>query len=243
MLETNQVLQSRYELLTCLGDNCGRQTWRAKDLATSETVVVKILAFPNQVDWQALKLFEREGEILQAIQHPQIPHYRDFFSVHEGAIWYCLVEDAIPGKSLKALLDEGKHFSEVELRDIAKQVLKILIYLHGMSPPIYHRDIKPSNLIWGDDQRVYLVDFGAVQDKAPVMGATFTVVGTLWLYPDRAVCGTGGTSVGFVCVGRDVGAFGDGSESSGFGAKRLSVTVSGVRDVACAAAAMDAAND
>jgi serine/threonine protein kinase len=41
-----------------------------------------------------------------------------------------------------------------------------------------HRDIKPSNLIWGEDQQVYLVDFGAVQAQAAVTGVTFTVVGT-----------------------------------------------------------------
>jgi Protein kinase domain len=58
-----------------------------------------------------------------------------------------------------------------------------------LSPPIYHRDIKPSNLIWGDDDRVHLVDFGAVQDKAPIMGATFTVVGTYGYTPIEQFAG------------------------------------------------------
>ena len=46
-----------------------------------------------------------------------------------------------------------------------------------------HRDIKPSNLIWGKDERIYLVDFGAVQDRAALEGATFTVVGTYGYVP------------------------------------------------------------
>jgi serine/threonine protein kinase len=46
-----------------------------------------------------------------------------------------------------------------------------------------HRDIKPSNLIWGADEQVYLVDFGAVQDKAAREGATFTIVGTYGYTP------------------------------------------------------------
>jgi hypothetical protein len=57
-------------------------------------------------------------------------------------------------------------------------VLKILQYLHGLKPPVLHRDIKPNNLILGRDKRVYLVDFGAVQNSAAVEGVTFTVVGT-----------------------------------------------------------------
>jgi serine/threonine protein kinase len=48
---------------------------------------------------------------------------------------------------------------------------------------VLHRDIKPSNLIWGEDDRIYLVDFGAVQDRATREGATFTVVGTYGYAP------------------------------------------------------------
>ncbi len=51
-------------------------------------------------------------------------------------------------------------------------------YLHQLNPPVLHRDIKPSNLILGEDEQVYLVDFGAVQDSAVKEGGTFTVVGT-----------------------------------------------------------------
>lgn len=46
-----------------------------------------------------------------------------------------------------------------------------------------HRDIKPSNLILGEDEQIYLVDFGAVQDTAAKEGGTFTVVGTYGYTP------------------------------------------------------------
>jgi serine/threonine protein kinase len=92
--------------------------------------------------------------------------------------WFGLVQDYIPGFSLQELLEKGQRFSEKKVRTIATEVLEILIYLHELSPPVLHRDIKPSNLIWGDDQQVYLVDFGAVQAQAAVTGVTFTVVGT-----------------------------------------------------------------
>jgi serine/threonine protein kinase len=191
VLQAQQVLQSRYQLVECLGENGGRQTWRAIDQAQTppERVIVKALIFPNQVEWQALRLFEREGEILRTVSHPYIPQYRDFFTADDRGIWYCLVEDYIPGKSLKQLLDEGEHFTEGDLRSIGKQVLEILVYLHGLSPLIYHRDIKPSNLIRGEDSRIYLVDFGAVQDKAPVLGGTFTIVGTYGYTPIEQFAG------------------------------------------------------
>ena len=71
----------------------------------------------------------------------------------------------------------------------AEDLLKILINLHELSPPVLHRDIKPSNLILGKNNQIYLVDFGAVQDKAKAEGATFTVVGTSGYAPPEQLWG------------------------------------------------------
>ena len=184
MLQAEQVLQDRYQLKQKLGHNAGRQTWLA-DLRTIpfEPVIVKLLAFGGEVQWDDLKLFEREAQVLKQLNHPRIPKYRDSFSIDERSLWFGLVHNYIPGTSLKELLNQGKRFSEEQVRQIAIDVLEILIYLHELNPPVLHRDIKPSNLILGEDQQVYLVDFGAVQDRAVKEGATFTVVGTYGYAP------------------------------------------------------------
>ncbi|MEG4067129.1 serine/threonine-protein kinase [Microcoleus sp. Pol11C2] len=183
MLDTGKILQERYQLQQRLGRTAaGHQTWLAVDLESQEQVTLKMLAFSPEMHWEELKLFEREAQVLQALNHPRIPCYRDYFSLEReagaGLPWFGLVQDYIPGFSLQELLEKGKRFSEKQVRKIATEVLEILIYLHELSPPVLHRDIKPSNLIWGEDQHVYLVDFGAVQAQAAVTGVTFTVVGT-----------------------------------------------------------------
>lgn len=189
MLQTEQLLQGRYRLDKLLGNNAGRQTWIAVDLGVSpvELVVVKLLAFSPQMQWEEFKLFEREAEVLKQLNHPQIPQYRDYFSLDkdmgEGLCWFGLVQDYIPGTCLRQLLGEGQRFTEAEVRNIATDILDILTYLHELSPPVLHRDIKPSNLILGEDKQVYLVDFGAVQNQAAVEGVTFTVVGTTGYAP------------------------------------------------------------
>jgi serine/threonine protein kinase len=99
-------------------------------------------------------------------------------NVGGGLPWFGLVQDYIPGLSLQELLDQGERFTESQVKKIAKDILKILIYLHELSPPVLHRDIKPSNLILDSSEQIYLVDFGAVQAQASVTGVTFTVVGT-----------------------------------------------------------------
>ena len=182
MLEVGQILSDRYQLKQKLGQNAGRQTWLAS-LTNTERVIVKLLAFGDQVQWEDLKLFEREADILKQLDHPQIPRYRDYFSVDDRLLWFGLVQDYIPGSSLKELITSGKKFSEAEVHKIAIEILEILIYLHELSPAVLHRDIKPSNLIFDLNQQIYLVDFGAVQNRATTQGATFTVIGTYGYAP------------------------------------------------------------
>ncbi len=181
-LETGIILHDRYQLQQKLGQSAGRQTWLANDLTTqpSEPVIVKLLATIEQ--WEALKLFEREAAVLQQLHHPHIPRYRDFFSIEDRLAWFGLVQDYIPGISLQAALDEGRHFSLAQVQQWTMDILEILINLHSRNPPILHRDIKPSNLILSDRQ-LYLVDFGAVQDQAGPAGCSFTVVGTYGYAP------------------------------------------------------------
>lgn len=187
MLPSQIICQNRYQLIQQLGENQGRQTWLASDLSHQNQVVVKLLAFSPQMEWEQLKLFEREAEVLQGLDHPKIPKYRDYFSLEkeegDGLCWFGLVQDFIPGISLQQLITQGKKFTESQIKDIATQVLEILIYLHELAPPILHRDIKPSNLLLGEDNQIYLLDFGAVQNQGAVEGVTFTVVGTTGYAP------------------------------------------------------------
>lgn len=187
MLQPEQILQDRYQIQCQLGNNGIRQTWLAKDLQASDaeksTVVVKLLSFGGTIQWDDLKLFEREAQILKQLNHPRIPQYLDYFCIDDRTLWFGLVQEYIPGESLKEKLTAGARVTEKRAKKIAAEVLKILTYLHELNPGVLHRDIKPSNLIWGKDNRVYLVDFGAVQDKAAKEGVTFTIVGTYGYAP------------------------------------------------------------
>ncbi|MBD2578208.1 type IV pilin-like G/H family protein [Oscillatoria sp. FACHB-1406] len=193
MLKSQQILQERYQLKEQLSQNPTRQTWRAEDTQSHQDVIVKLLPFSPQTQWQDVKLFEREAQILKHLNFAKIPRYLDYFSVEkelgDGLPWFALVQNYIPGSSLQKLLKNGETFGEAEVKNIARQLLGILIYLHELSPPVLHRDIKPSNIIQGQDGKIHLVDFGAVQDKAKAEGVTFTVVGTGGYAPPEQLWG------------------------------------------------------
>ncbi len=211
MLKAGQLLDNRYQLEKKLGQNSSRQTWLAISLTSQKQVVLKLLTLNPQMQWEEHKLFEREGQVLKNLNHPRIPKYEDYFIIENlpGSRfpWFVLVQSYIDGVSLQELVNQGQRFSESQVEEIAIEILNILVYLHSLEPPVLHRDIKPSNLILGKDKQVYLVDFGAVQDKAVAEGVTFTVVGTYGYVPMEQFAGTYRKSIRFICTRRNINPF------------------------------------
>jgi serine/threonine protein kinase len=182
---SGKILAERYEVQRQLGKQTGRQTLLARDLQTQELVVIKQLFLGGDFEWQDLKLFEREAETLKSLSYPAIPRYLDYLEIDEpDTKGFALVQTYVEGKTLEEHLRSGRTFSESEVKQLAKSLLEILIYLHEeQEPPVIHRDIKPSNILLHSRSahsvgQVYLVDFGSVQNQAAKFGGTITVVGT-----------------------------------------------------------------
>lgn len=186
-----EILANRYEVQQQLGKKAGRRTFLATDLVTGKSVIVKLLAFSNDFEWDDLKLFEREAQTLKSLSHPHIPAYLDYFEVNSSRYkGFALVQTYIPAQTLEQYLQAGRKFTEIEVKEIAKAVLEILIYLHELNPPVVHRDIKPSNILLGERSGnsvglVYLIDFGSVQTVLAAEGGTRTVVGTYGYMPQE----------------------------------------------------------
>lgn len=183
------VWEERYEIRQQLGKKAGRRTLLAWDKQTQELVVIKLLTFGNDLEWDDLKLFEREAKTLNSLYHPAIPRYLDYFEVNSpNNKGFALVQSYIAANSLEEHLKAGRTFTETEVKEIAKYILGILTYLHQHQPPIVHRDIKPSNILLTNSftsgkGAVYLVDFGSVQTLAARESGTITVVGTYGYMP------------------------------------------------------------
>ncbi|BDI17329.1 serine/threonine protein kinase [Nostoc cf. commune SO-36] len=184
-----EILGEHYEVQQLLGKKAGRRTLLARDLQTQELVVIKLLSFSSDFEWDSLKLFEREAETLKNLAHPSIPGYLNYFEVNLPTIkGFALVQTYIPAQTLEQCLQTGRSFTEIEVKQIAKALLEILVYLHGLYPPVIHRDIKPSNILLGDRSgnsigQVYLIDFGSVQTVLASETGTRTVVGTYGYMP------------------------------------------------------------
>lgn len=205
-----RLLQGRYEILKKLGARPGQKTLLALDRQTQKLVVIKLLLFSAELEFQAINLFEREAQTLKSLNHTAIPRYLDFFNINVPAgKGFALVQSYIEADSLEMQVSAGGNYSEDELKKIAQALLEVIDYLHNRCPRIIHRDIKPSNILLANRSshqigHIYLVDFGAVQTTQQ-SGTTRTVVGTYGYMPpeqfgERAVPASDLYSLGMTIV-------------------------------------------
>lgn len=164
--EVGTLLDERYSVERALGQGAFATTYLCQDLELSRDVAIKAMRLTELDAWKSFELFEREARVLKSLSHSGIPDYYDVFrqEPEDGPSTFFLVQEYIPGKSLRQLLDEGSRHAPPELMQIVLGSLDILHHLHSQSPPVYHRDIKPSNIIIRPMGAPVLIDFGSVCD-------------------------------------------------------------------------------
>jgi hypothetical protein len=189
----NELLNDRYQIERILGEGALGRTMLATDVDSSAQVAVKELLPSRMKRWKDYDLFHRECRTLRTLNHRGIPAYHDDFVIESEdpstPSRLFLVQEYIDGDELQELLDAGEEFDEERVRQIARDVLDILDYLHTLNPPVIHRDLKPANLILGKDGRVRLIDFGAVREAITADGVGSTIVGTFGYMPPEQYAG------------------------------------------------------
>jgi len=168
-LKADEVLRGRYKITRIIGQGGMGSIYLADDLRLEgRQCALKEVEHDRSLSTELLKQardqFLREATVLARLDHPNLPKVSDFFSA--GGRDY-LVMDFVPGKDLRALMNEarqkGEFLSEREVLNWASQLADALTYLHSQNPPIVHRDIKPSNLKLTPSGLLKLVDFGLVK--------------------------------------------------------------------------------
>ena len=87
--------------------------------------------------------------------HKNIIKYFEHFETEK---YFCIVMENISGGNLLNAINKMSKFSEPMARNIFKQLILTIKYLHNMS--IVHRDIKPDNILLELDNTIKLCDFG-----------------------------------------------------------------------------------
>lgn len=180
-LQPGVTLVDRYLIQEVIGVGGMGSVYRARDLHFPN--VVKLVAVKEMINQARDPLirqtivqnFEREANILVALNHPSIPRIYDYFTHDERSY---LVIEYVPGMDMEALLNEHKDgISEDQIISWAIELCDVLEYLHNHKPePIIFRDMKPSNIMVTPNNHIVLVDFGIA--KIFRVGQKGTMIGT-----------------------------------------------------------------
>lgn len=154
------VVADRYRLVARLGSGPSATVYLADDVRLRRRVAVKMLHGALGADRAFVDRFGAEMQAAAALRHPHIG------AVHDWGVdrMPFVVTDYFDHGSLRGLLDRGVVLDASQVMQIALAGARALAYAHERG--IVHRDVRPENLLFGDDGRIQLVDFGLARARA-----------------------------------------------------------------------------
>jgi len=156
-VQTSGLVEDKYELGQELGRGGFSIVREGRNKTTGEKVAVKFIE-KKFVDQEELKLLQREIDIMARVQHTNVLRLFEIFDTDQKL---SLVMELVNGGELfYKIVDKGS-YSELEARDIVRQLVEGVDYLHNQG--IAHRDLKPENLLCGETEHgvvIKIADFG-----------------------------------------------------------------------------------
>ena len=190
-----------YEILAPIGAGGMGEVYRARDGRLKREVALKILPPSVASDSGRVARFEREAELLAALNHPNIAN---LYAVEHTERMLALVMELVDGDDLASRIARGPVPLD-EALPIARQIAEALEAAHERG--IIHRDLKPANIKVRPDGTVKVLDFGLAKETgpadprgsggldltgsptmtSPVMTATGVILGTAaYMSPEQA---------------------------------------------------------
>ena len=151
-----------YEITAQIGEGGMGQVYRATDTKLKRQVAIKILPPSLAADHDRLARFQREAEVLAALNHPNIAA---IYGLEESGGVTALVMELVEGDDLSQRIARGAIPLD-EALPIAKQIAEALEAAHEQG--IIHRDLKPANIKVRPDGTVKVLDFGLAKAMEPV---------------------------------------------------------------------------
>jgi len=175
---TGEVIGGRYELRERLGSGAMAEVWLADDRKLERPVALKFLA-PHADS----RRFEREARAAAALSHPNVARIYEYGEA-DGRTYMAL--EYLPGGTLEDRLRSGDPLPDAETGRIARQVAAGLAHAH--SHGLVHRDLKPANVLFDEEGRAKIADFGIARlEGIDTLTEAGTVMGTAaYISPEQA---------------------------------------------------------
>ena len=155
--------------------------FRAYDPNLGRDVALKLLPPEFNQNESFLLRFKREARVVARLEHPSIVPIYDV-GAEEGRPY--LVMRLLNGGTLRERLDK-QEISQEDFLAAMSRIAEALDLAHERG--VIHRDIKPTNIMFDEEGRPFLSDFGVAKDTAADMTLTGqAMVGTpVYMSPEQ----------------------------------------------------------
>ena len=150
-----------YEVTEQIGVGGMGEVYRATDTNLKRQVAIKVLPASVASDADRLARFQREAEVLAALNHP---HIAAIYGLEKSDATIALVMELVEGPTLADRIAQGAIPLD-EALPIARQIAEALEAAHEQG--IIHRDLKPANIKVRPDGTVKVLDFGLAKAIDP----------------------------------------------------------------------------
>jgi len=161
------ILNGKYHILKLIGEGGMARVWLAEELTFGgRKVAIKEprADLPPDLAQEVRLRYQREVQVCAALEQARVPHIVRAITAEPHDDRLLLVMEYMPGGDLASLLKQHPDSLPVERAvEIALDLLRALQGVHGHELEIVHRDIKPSNVLFDEQGRAHLADFGLAQ--------------------------------------------------------------------------------
>jgi WD40 repeat protein/tRNA A-37 threonylcarbamoyl transferase component Bud32 len=161
------ILNGKYRVISLAGEGGMARVWLAEELTFGRRKVA--LKEPradlsSSLAQEIEERYQREVQVCAALEQAGVPNIVRALTAEPHDKGLLLVMEYMPGGDLAAQLKEHPGGLPLEQAvTITLDLLRALEGVHAHELEIVHRDIKPSNVLFGDEGRAHLADFGLTQ--------------------------------------------------------------------------------
>jgi len=149
-----QLVDGRYRLNAAIGTGGSGTVYMAEDISLGRRVAVKVLHTAASRDPAFVREFRAEAQAVASLNSPHVVDVYDWGI--DGQAY--LVTEYLGGGSLRSILASGRTLSPSQVLVVALDACRGLDHAHSRG--LVHRDVKPTNLLFGEDGRLRIADFG-----------------------------------------------------------------------------------
>jgi len=150
-----KIFNNRYEIKEKIGAGGTSIVYKGQDMSLGRSVTIKILREEFAHDSEFVRRFQHEAHAVASLSHGNIV---GIYDVGFQDNMHYIVMEFVEGETLKQNIARRGPLPVEETVSIMYQILDGIEYAHEHG--IIHRDIKAQNILFANDGRVKVTDFG-----------------------------------------------------------------------------------